>query len=29
MELPSFIFGENVKNIPPTVWQKGCQFLAT
>ena len=29
IELPSLIFGKNVKNIPPTVWQKTWQFLAT
>ena len=29
IELPSLIFGKNVKNSPPTVWQKTWQFLAT
>jgi hypothetical protein len=29
IELPSLIFGKNVKNTPPTVWQKTWQFLAT
>ena len=29
IELPSLIFGKNVKNTPPTIWQKTCQFLAT
>jgi hypothetical protein len=27
--LPSLIFGKNVKNTTPTVWQKTWQFLAT
>jgi len=29
IELPFLIFGKNVKNTPPTVWQKTWQFLAT
>jgi hypothetical protein len=29
IELSSLIFGKNVKNIHPTVWQKTWQFLAT
>ena len=29
IELPSLIFGKNIKNTPPTVWQKIWQFLAT
>ena len=29
IKLPSLIFGKNVKNTPPTVWQKTWQFLAT
>ena len=29
IELPSLIFSKNVKNTPPTVWQKTWQFLAT
>ena len=29
IELPSLIFGKNVKNTPPTVWQKTWQFLVT
>jgi len=29
IELPSLIFGKNVKNTHPTVWQKTWQFLAT
>jgi len=29
IELPSLIFGKNVKNTPPTVWQKTWQFLTT
>jgi len=29
IELPSLIFGKNVKNTLPTVWQKTWQFLAT
>ena len=29
IELSSLIFGKNVKNTPPTVWQKTWQFLAT
>jgi hypothetical protein len=29
IELPSLIFDKNVKNTPPTVWQKTWYFLAT
>jgi len=29
IELSFLIFGKNVKNTPPTVWQKTWQFLAT
>jgi len=29
IEFPSLIFGKNVKNTPPTVWQKTWQILAT
>jgi hypothetical protein len=29
IKLPSLIFGKNIKNTPPTVWQKTWQFLAT
>ena len=29
IELLFLIFGKNVKNTPPTVWQKTWQFLAT
>ena len=29
IELASLIFGKNIKNTPPTVWQKTWQFLAT
>ena len=29
IELASLIFDKNVKNTPPTVWQKTWQFLAT
>ena len=29
IELPSLIFDKNVKNTPPTIWQKTWQFLAT
>ena len=29
IELPYLIFGKNVKNTPPTVWQKTWQFLTT
>jgi hypothetical protein len=29
IELLYLIFGKNVKNTPPTVWQNTLQFLAT
>ena len=29
IELSSLIFGKNVKNTPPTIWQKTWQFLST
>ena len=29
IELSSLIFVKNIKNTPPTVWQKTYQFLAT
>jgi len=29
IELPSLIFGKNIKNTHPTVWQNTWQFLTT